>query len=93
MLDIKIVKTTAPKEKPVDSPKMSFGKVFSDHMFLMDYNPEQGWHDARVVPYAPFQLDPACVVFHYAQELFMKHLIVEEKLLIKQLLNLLKAQF
>ena len=70
MLDIKITKTTAPKEKPVDSPKMSFGKVFSDHMFLMDYSVDQGWHDARIVPYAPFQLDPACVVFHYAQELF-----------------------
>ena len=70
MLDIKITKTTTPKEKPVDSPKMSFGKTFSDHMFLMDYNPEQGWHDPRIVPYAPFQLDPACVVFHYAQELF-----------------------
>ena len=70
MLDIKITKTTAPKAKPEDSPKMSFGKVFSDHMFLMDYSPEQGWHDARIVPYAPFQLEPACVVFHYAQELF-----------------------
>ena len=70
MLDIKITKTTTPKEKPVDSPKMSFGKTFSDHMFLMDYSPEQGWHDPRIVPYAPFQLDPACVVFHYAQELF-----------------------
>ena len=70
MLDIKIVKTTAPKEKPADESKLGFGKIFSDHMFLMDYDPEQGWHDARVVPYEPFQLDPACVVFHYAQELF-----------------------
>ena len=70
MLDIKITLTNTPKEKPVDSPKMSFGKISTDHMFVMEYNPEQGWHDARIVPYAPFQLDPACVVFHYAQELF-----------------------
>jgi len=70
MLDIKITLTNPPKEKPVDSPKMSFGKISTDHMFVMEYNPEQGWHDARIVPYAPFQLDPACVVFHYAQELF-----------------------
>ena len=70
MLDIKITKTTAPKAKPTDESKLGFGKLFSDHMFLMDYNPEQGWHDARIVPYAPFSLDPATVVFHYAQELF-----------------------
>ncbi|MBQ8852355.1 MAG: branched-chain amino acid aminotransferase [Oscillibacter sp.] len=69
MLDIKITLTTTPKAKP-DENKLGFGKIFSDHMFLMDYDPEQGWHDARIVPYAPFQLDPACVVFHYAQELF-----------------------
>ena len=36
MLDIKITRTTTPKEKPVDSPKMSFGKISTDHMFLMD---------------------------------------------------------
>jgi len=70
MLDIKITLTNNPKEKPVDSPKMSFGKISTDHMFIMDYSIEQGWHDPRIVPYAPFQLDPACVVFHYAQELF-----------------------
>ena len=70
MLDIKIVKTSTPKTKPADESKLGFGKIFSDHMFVMDYSPEQGWHDARVVPYAPFQMDPACVVFHYAQELF-----------------------
>ena len=70
MLDIKITKTTAPKTKPADESKLGFGKISSDHMFLMDYSVEKGWHDARIVPYAPFQLDPACVVFHYAQELF-----------------------
>ena len=70
MLDIKITKTTTPKAKPEDSPKMSFGKISTDHMFLMDYTLGKGWHDPRIVPYAPFALDPACVVFHYAQELF-----------------------
>ena len=70
MLDIKITRTTTPKAKPEDSPKMSFGKISTDHMFLMDYTLGKGWHDPRIVPYAPFALDPACVVFHYAQELF-----------------------
>ncbi len=70
MLDIKITKTTAPKAKPADESKLGFAKLFSDHMFLMDYTAGEGWHDPRIVPYAPFQMDPATVVFHYAQELF-----------------------
>ena len=70
MLDIKITRTTAPKAKPADESKLGFGKKFSDHMFLMDYDRQNGWHDPRVVPYASFTLDPACVVFHYAQEIF-----------------------
>ena len=70
MLDIKIERTKAPKAKPVDETKLGFGKIFTDHMFLMDYTAGEGWHDPRIVPYAPFQMDPACVVFHYAQELF-----------------------
>ena len=52
------------------SLKLGFGKKFTDHMFVMDYTEGEGWHDARIVPYAPFPLDPATVVFHYAQEIF-----------------------
>ena len=70
MLDIKITKTTAPKEKPQDESKLGFGKIFSDHMFLMDYTEGEGWHDARIVPYGPWEMDPATTVFHYAQEIF-----------------------
>ena len=70
MLDIKITKTTTPKEKPADETKLGFGKIRTDHMFLMDYTLDQGWHDPRIVPYQPFQMDPATVVLHYAQEVF-----------------------
>ena len=70
MLDIKITRTAAPKAKPTDETKLGFGKKFSDHMFVMDYTEGEGWHDARIVPYGPFELDPATVVFHYAQEIF-----------------------
>ena len=69
MLDIKITRTTSPKEKP-DENNLGFGKKFTDHMFVMDYTEGEGWHDARIVPYGPFELDPATVVFHYAQEIF-----------------------
>ena len=69
MLDIKITKTTSPKARP-DENNLGFGKIFSDHMFLMDYTEGEGWHDARIVPYGPWQMDPATTVFHYAQEIF-----------------------
>ncbi|NLS84606.1 MAG: branched chain amino acid aminotransferase, partial [Ruminococcaceae bacterium] len=68
MIDIKIEKTSSPKAKPADETKLGFGKVFSDHMFIMNYDAAEGWHDARIVPYAPIVLDPSAVVFHYAQE-------------------------
>ena len=70
MLDIQITRTTQPKARPQDETKLGFGSIFTDHMFLMDYDAGQGWHDARIVPYAPLTLDPSALVFHYAQECF-----------------------
>lgn len=69
MEKIPVTLTTSPKEKPV-GPDIPFGVITTDHMFLMNYDPENGWHDGRIVPYAPFQMDPACMVLHYAQEIF-----------------------
>ena len=69
MLNIKYELTTQRKEKP-DWNNLGFGKHFTDHMFVMDYHKGQGWHDARIVPYQNLSLDPACMVFHYAQEMF-----------------------
>ena len=69
-MEIKITKTTAPKQKPQDESKLGFGRVMTDHMFLMNYNAGQGWHDARIVPYGPLELDPSSMVLHYAQEVF-----------------------
>ncbi|MBE6599243.1 MAG: branched-chain amino acid aminotransferase [Ruminococcaceae bacterium] len=69
MLNITIQRTDSPKVKPA-SDKLGFGKHFSDHMFLMNYSTEKGWHDARIVPYGPISLEPSAMVFHYAQELF-----------------------
>lgn len=47
-----------------------FGKIFTDHMVVIRYSAERGWHDARVQPRGPIQIDPACAVLHYAQEIF-----------------------
>ncbi len=68
-MDISITRTTTPKAKP-DQNSLGFGKYFTDHMFIMDYDEGQGWHDARIVPYAPLVLDPACMMLHYGQGIF-----------------------
>ncbi len=70
MLDIKFTENLEKKKKPEDESHLGFGKIFTDHMFLMDFDEGTGWHDARIVPYAPLELDPSTAVFHYAQEIF-----------------------
>ena len=69
MLNIKYELAQVKKPKP-DWNNLGFGKYFTDHMFIMDYDKGMGWHDARIVPYQNLSLDPACMVFHYAQEMF-----------------------
>ena len=66
---IRIVKTTQKKDKPKDKD-LAFGNVFTDHMFVADFEEEKGWYDPRVEPYGPFPLDPATAVLHYGQSLF-----------------------
>ena len=70
MLNIRIEKTTCPKELPAADNPLKFGTIFTDHMFLMDYEVGKGWYDARIVPYGPIQLDPSAMVLHYGQEMF-----------------------
>ena len=70
MLDIKITRTETPKEKPAKGQKLGFGKIFTDHMFVMNYTEGKGWHDARVVPFQNISLSPAAMVYHYGQEMF-----------------------
>ena len=69
-LEIKIIKTTEPKEKPTDESTLGFGKMFTDHMFIVEYTEGIGWHDARIQPYGPLAIDPASPVLHYSQEIF-----------------------
>lgn len=68
-MEIKVERAKTLKEKP-DQSNLGFGKYFTDHMFVYDWDSEKGWHDARIVPYAPIQMDPATMVLHYAQETF-----------------------
>jgi branched-chain amino acid aminotransferase len=69
--------STTLSERQVDDDRLSqilanpgFGNHFSDHMFTAEWTPDSSWHDARIEPYGPLQLDPATAVLHYAQEIF-----------------------
>ena len=66
---INIQRTQNPKTRP-DEKNLGFGRYFTDHMFIMDYNVERGWHDPRIVPYGPLSLEPSTMIFHYGQAIF-----------------------
>jgi branched-chain amino acid aminotransferase len=68
-VEIRFEATGAPKAKP-EWNNLGFGHYYTDHMFLLDYTEGRGWHDARLVPYAPLALDPAAMVLHYGMEVF-----------------------
>ena len=68
-MKISITQTTHPGTLP-PSDRLGFGTVFTDHMFLMDYNSDKGWHNARIVPYGPITMSPAASVLHYGTEVF-----------------------
>ncbi|MHB8810710.1 MAG: branched-chain amino acid aminotransferase [Desulfobulbaceae bacterium] len=70
-LDITVTKAAEDQRKKKPDPaKLGFGQHFTDHMFVMHWNRERGWHNAEICPYRNFSLDPAAMVFHYGQEIF-----------------------
>ena len=58
----------AERAKLIENP--GFGKLFTDHMVTIEWSEGKGWHNAEVRARAPFSLDPAAAVLHYAQEIF-----------------------
>jgi len=66
---IRITRGATKKPKPRDRD-LTFGTVFTDHLFVMDFQEEKGWYDPRIEPYGPLSLDPAAAVLHYAQAVF-----------------------
>lgn len=71
-MDIKIIPLPADKMKTKieDESQLGFGRIFTDRMLMIEWKSDEGWCDARIQPYAPFVLDPSCMVLHYAQEIF-----------------------
>lgn len=69
-MNIKIELTKNPKNKPNISDDIGFGSIYTDHMFIMDYDSENGWNNPRVIPYSNISLDPCAMCFHYGQTVF-----------------------
>nr|MDO8114720.1 branched-chain amino acid aminotransferase [Candidatus Sigynarchaeota archaeon] len=77
---MKLITELKPKDKlgklPKDESTLEFGKLFTDHMFIMKYSEskakekDKGWYEPKIQPYGPLTLDPAAIVFHYSQEVF-----------------------
>ncbi len=68
-MNIKITKTQTPATMPEEN-ELGFGKVFTDHMLLVDWQEGKGWYDARIVPFGRISLHPASTVLHYGAEIF-----------------------
>ncbi|MFH2091906.1 MAG: branched-chain amino acid aminotransferase [Pseudomonadota bacterium] len=68
-MEIKVTRAQTNRTRPEDS-KLGFGTVLTDHMFVMEYSQEKGWHNPEIKPYANFSIPPSAMVFHYGQAIF-----------------------
>ena len=68
-MEIKITRNQNPAAKP-DPSTLGFGRIFTEHMFMMDFDPDKGWYDARIIPFGNLSLHPASTVLHYGSEIF-----------------------
>lgn len=66
---ISITKVHNSRLSEVDFNNIPFGRVFSDHMFVVDYA-DGAWGDPRIVPFEHFPMHPASMVLHYGQAIF-----------------------
>ena len=69
-MDIKVERTKAPKQKPGKGADLPFGQIFTDHLLIMDYDADKGWHDCRIVPFGPIMMHPGSTILHYGAGAF-----------------------
>ena len=69
VIDIQVSKVVNSKISEVDFNNLPFGKVFSDHMFAMDYANGE-WSGAKIIPYQNLTVSPANSTLHYGQTIF-----------------------
>jgi branched-chain amino acid aminotransferase len=68
-LAIALERTKQPRPHPPES-ELKFGRVFTDHMFLADWEEGMGWTSPRIVPFGPLSFSPAAAGLHYGQSMF-----------------------
>ncbi|KAF5925915.1 hypothetical protein HPG69_000406 [Diceros bicornis minor] len=68
--DLQLQLTQKPHKKPDPSKPLVFGKTFTDHMLMVEWNEEKGWGQPRIQPFQNLMLHPACSAIHYSQQLF-----------------------
>lgn len=66
---IEITKTKHSRLPEIDFSNLPFGKIFADHMFVMDYK-NGAWQDPQILPYGPFSFSPSMSALHYGQAIF-----------------------
>ncbi|WP_138433750.1 branched-chain amino acid aminotransferase [Winogradskyella algicola] len=67
--EIVVVKSENSKINTVDFDNLTFGRVFTDHMFVCDFEDGQ-WQTPKIMPYQPMTIEPSARVFHYGQAVF-----------------------
>jgi len=67
--NIRITKAQKSRLPEVDFNNIPFGRVFSDHMFVMDYEDGE-WGNFQIVPFGHFSIHPAAMALHYGQAIF-----------------------
>lgn len=70
ILDTLVIKKANQTKKIPKDSELGFGIHFTDHLFVMDYSPEEGWHSPTIQPYSSFMFEPSSIVFHYGQAVF-----------------------
>jgi len=68
-MEITVTRCEQLKPKP-DADSLGFGTLFTDYMFNMDYDLENGWHHPRMEPYQSIEMDPSTMFLHYGQGVF-----------------------
>ncbi|MBI3501534.1 MAG: branched-chain amino acid aminotransferase [Bacteroidetes bacterium] len=66
-VDVKKIKRSRLQE--IDWKNLGFGKYFSDHMFVSDFDGKE-WKHPRIIPYGNFEVSPALSALHYGQSIF-----------------------
>ncbi len=66
---IKVIKTNTPGVMPAEE-QLGFGKFFTDHMAVVEWDEERGWYNARIEPFGRISLHPASSILHYGAGVF-----------------------